>query len=81
MYEKWDVCGFRRVNFKDEKEGRQISGYTLFLQRVPVSRDIEGYECCKQFVSSQYVDYVPNVGDTIQLVYNRYGKIGGIQTC
>lgn len=79
--EIWDVIGVRKVNFKDEKSGQQVEGYTLFLQRIPVDKEIEGTECCKQFISSRYVDYTPVVGDRIQLIYNRYGKIGSIQTC
>lgn len=79
--EQWDVVGFRKVSFKDQKTDQKIEGYTLFLQRIPSDKEIEGMECCKQFISSQYVDYVPVVGDQIQLIYNRYGKIGSIQTC
>lgn len=79
--EIWDVIGVRKVSFKDQKTDQQVEGFTLYLQRVPVDKDIDGMECAKQFISSRYVDYTPVVGDRIQLVYNRYGKIGSIQTC
>lgn len=79
--EQWDVVGYRKVNFKDEKSGQQVEGYTLYLQRSPVDKEIEGLECCKIFISSRYVAYEPVVGDRIQLIYNRYGKIGSVQTC
>lgn len=77
--EQWELVGYRRVSFKDEKTGKQVSGYTLFMERVPTDENIEGMECAKQFISSEYVKYSPNVGDTIQINYNRYGKIGSIE--
>lgn len=77
--EQWELVGYRRVSFKDDKTNKQISGYTLFLERVPTDDNIEGMEAAKQFISSEYVKYSPTVGDTIQIVYNRYGKIGSIQ--
>lgn len=79
--EKYEVVGFRRVEFTDDKTKNKVDGYTLFLQRAPEDDKIVGIECCKQFISCQYVNYVPHVGDTIRLIYNRYGKIGAVETC
>ena len=79
--EIYDVVGFRRVEFTDEKTKNKVDGYTLFLQRTPQDDKVVGLECCKQFISSQYVSYVPQLGDRIRLIYNRYGKIGAVETC
>lgn len=79
--EIYEVVGYRRVNFTDDKTKNVVDGYTLFLQRTPDAESkITGLECCKQFISAQYVSYVPQVGDTIRLIYNRYGKIGAVET-
>lgn len=74
MFEEYEVVGFRKVDFKD-KDDKQVSGHTLYLQRV--NPDVIGIETVKQFISSR-IDYSPALGDTIRLVYNRYGKIAQI---
>lgn len=79
--EVYEVVGYRRVKFTDEKTKNPVDGYTLFLQRTPDDDKIVGLECCKQFISSQYVSYQPQLGDNIRLIYNRYGKIGAVETC
>ncbi len=79
--EIYEVVGYRRVKFTDDKTKNVVDGYTLFLQRTPEDDKVIGLECCKQFISSQYVSYVPQLGDNIRLIYNRYGKIGAVETC
>lgn len=80
--EIYEVVGFRRVAFIDAKTKNPVDGYTLFLQRTPDAESkITGIECCKQFISSQYVSYTPQLGDNIRLIYNRYGKIGAVEAC
>lgn len=77
--EVWEVVGFRKVSFQDEKTNKNVNGYTLFLERRPEAESIEGMECQKLFFSSDYVSYKPAVGDTVEIQYNRYGKIGAIK--
>lgn len=79
--EIYDVVGFRKVDFTDQKTGKQVRGYSLHLGRPFTSADAAGTEVRKEFISSDYVAYVPSVGDHIKLLYNRYGKIGAIETC
>lgn len=79
--EIYEVVGFRRVNFTDEKTKKVVDGYTLFLQRDPEDGKTHGVECSKQFISAQSVFYQPQLGDRIRLLYNRYGKIGAVETC
>lgn len=78
MNEKVHIVGFRNVSFKDEN-GRQIEGYTLYWQQEPSDDKVTGVIAGKQFISSQYVDYVPCVGDTVIFRYNKYGKIGAVE--
>lgn len=80
--ETYDVVGFRKVDFTDQKTGKPVAGYTLFLERTPRPEDhISGVECSKMFISRQYVDYEPCIGDTIRIIYNKYGKVGAVETC
>lgn len=75
--EQWRVMGYRPVDFTDNT-GKRITGYSLFLCR-PGGKGMEGDECQKLFISDQHVEYVPALGDSIQIVYNRFGKVSGIQ--
>lgn len=78
----YQVVGFRKVDFTDQKTRNHVAGYTLFLQRIPdVEENISGVEVLKQFIPSMYVDYIPALGDQIQFIYNRYGKISAVETC
>lgn len=78
--EMYDVVGFKKVDFTD-KDGKQIKGYSLHLVRPFDDDYASGTEVRKEFISSQYVSYVPAVGDHVKLIYNRYGKIGAVETC
>ena len=79
--EKWQVDGYREVSFTDPKTNKDIEGFTLFLSRPAQDDKLIGRECQKLFISSEYVDYTPTLGEEIMLLYNRYGKVGSIQAC
>lgn len=84
MNEKWLVVGFRPVNFTDEKTKKNVSGYTLYLLRDPkpdsaAEENVHGQIVEKLFISSEYVNYKPDLNDEIVLLYNKYGKVGSIQ--
>ena len=78
MNERVHIVGFRNVSFKDES-GRQIEGYTLYWQQEPEDDKVTGLICGKQFISSQYVPYIPVLGDCVIFRYNKYGKIGSVE--
>lgn len=74
--EKWYVIGFRKVNFNDPS-GSNVSGYSLFLSRSGVD-GVTGDECQKVFMSDRKITYRPELGDTVQLIYNRFGKLADV---
>lgn len=76
--EKWRVIGVRPVDFKDKD--KSITGYSLYICR-PGGPGMEGDEAQKIFISDQKVSYVPALGDQIQIVYNRYGKVADVVLC
>lgn len=74
----WKIVGYRKVDFEDA-QGKRVSGYNLYLAREPENKAIKGLEVQKLFYSDQYVDFVPSENQMIQILYNRYGKVGSIQ--
>lgn len=77
--EKWKVVGWRNVNFTDQNSGKQVTGYSLFLARNPVSPDITGLEVQKMFISKEYVSYSPVENQMVAINFNRYGKVQSIE--
>lgn len=73
------VVGFKGLDFKT-KDGQQISGVKLFLE---YQEDKTNGVCTDSaFLSDRRLeecDYIPAVGDEIELMYNRYGKITTIR--
>lgn len=77
--EIYEVVGFREVDIEDEKG--HVQGYSLYLTSEPKNDNVVGFVCEKVFIRSRYVSYRPQLGDRIRLIYNRYGKIGAVETC
>lgn len=74
MMERIEIVGRRQVDFTD-KSGRQVTGvsYYYLMQR----EGTDGSHADKVFVSSARLpelSYVPQVGDTVDVFYDRYGK-------
>lgn len=70
------VIGFQHqdIQFKD---GRTVSGYKLHLTEP--RNGVTGFAADSVFISDQKIgDYKPNVGDTINIVWNRWGKVEGL---
>lgn len=73
--EKVTVVGTRAVQFKDDKDGRVVSGVS-FYYTMPDDR-VEGQMAGKLFMSERKLmdqQYVPKPGDTCLVDYDRYGK-------
>lgn len=75
--EKWKIVGYRKVNFTDS-QGRNVNGYSLFLARPAQSSDVIGLEVQKIFISSVYVNYIPQENQIVSIAFNRYGKVSSI---
>lgn len=66
------VVGFRKVDFRAEN-GSQISGTRLYCTFE--DEKVSGVGTEAFFVSDAKLDFVPAVGDEIQVIYNKYGKV------
>lgn len=83
--EKWYVLGFKPISFT-AKDNSDMKGYKIYLSREPIAGQkaddmVQGEITEVINIWSDFVSYVPCVGDEIILRYNRYGKISSIETC
>lgn len=71
-----DVVGFRASKFT-ANDGSLIEGYTLYITYG--ENRVIGVVADRVFVSlNKCGGYVPQLGDVIDLEYNRYGKINRV---
>lgn len=69
------IVGIQSVNFKDEKDGRSITGTAFFYTQE--KDNVQGSFAGKMFVSNEKaarLHYTPQLGDTVRVFYNRFGK-------
>lgn len=75
--EVYTVAGIRKVDFLD-KEGKAVRGETIFLSKPIDAKMGTGIEFEKAFFSEERLaamTYKPEVGDQVEVLYNRRGKI------
>lgn len=73
------IIGKRTVSF-DAQDGKHISGVSLFCS-YPITKNGEGVGVEKIFLSDSklaYCGYFPELGDEINVQYNRYGKVESV---
>lgn len=74
------VVGFSERSFTAKDTGALIEGMTIYVSFE--SNRITGIGCDRFFISQKRLDecdYSPSIGDDIELLYNRFGKITGIR--
>lgn len=75
--EVYTVAGIRKVDFFD-KEGKAVRGETIFLSKPIDAKMGTGIEFEKAFFSEERLaamTYKPEVGDQVEVLYSRRGKI------
>lgn len=73
------IVGFRDMSFKGN-DGSQVSGRQFFFTMK--DDQVTGLTAGKFFLSAAVlanVGYVPNVGDVVEVYYNRFGKVSHIR--
>lgn len=76
------VIGYQNkdYSFTDERTGALVSGSGTTLFVVQDRKGVEGVACFSVFVSKQKLDlYDPCVGDEVEILYNRFGKVAGVR--
>lgn len=74
------VVGFRNADFVG-KDGRSVSGVSVFVSR-PITQGGGGEAVEKVFLNRRLLDefnYRPEVGDEIELLYDRFAKVKEIR--
>lgn len=70
-----NIVGTRGTSFTGS-DGRQVNGCSFFYTMH--DQHVTGLSTGKCFISEAKLDTLsvfPHVGDTVQVLYNRYGKI------
>ncbi len=75
---KWNVIGFKNVNYKSKNTGNQVEGYDLYLTSPGETPNFEGEECKNVFIKRAYCSYKPTVGDVVNIIYNDRGYVEDI---
>ena len=73
------ILGIEDVKFTT-KDGIDISGKSIYYG-APIEKNGKGYKCDRFFLSENKMNrlnFVPDIGDTVQLMYNRYGKVDSL---
>lgn len=71
------VLGIKNVHFKAD-DGRIIDGVTLYGSYDLA--DVDGVATDKAFISSEKLNGLEvKVGDDVELLYNKYGKVVSIR--
>ncbi len=73
-----EVIGYRKTQFTAQDTGELIQGYSLFL--TSEEENVTGLSCERVFLSLKKLGgYEPELGDHVELVYNRYGKVTHVE--
>lgn len=72
-----EVVGFKKVDF-EAPDHTQISGFKVHCTLE--DDNVTGVACESFFISEKKANgWRPNVGDEIELSYNKYGKIDRVE--
>lgn len=74
-----EIVGIRKMSFMSQ-DGQQVDGMNFYY--LMTDSNVEGKLAHKFFVSAAVlsrVGFVPNVGETVKIFYNRYGKVSAFE--
>ena len=74
------LIGYRRNDFTS-KDGTTITGYSLYIASPAYGKDADGQIVERQYMSDNRLNacgYKPQVGDNVEITFNRFGKVAGI---
>lgn len=74
----YEVIGYRNSSFKSS-DGNTISGVTMYL--TCSDSYVTGVVADRVFISTNKLNgYAPQLGDVVDVEYNKYGKVNGIKS-
>lgn len=73
----YEVIGIQHRKYTN-KQGREVEGYNLFVTYE--EKEVNGLACMREWVATDVMeDSCVSVGDSVELNYNRYGRICSIK--
>lgn len=73
----YEVIGIQHRKYTN-KQGREVEGYNLFVSYE--ENEVNGLACMREWVATDVLeDSGVSVGDSVELNYNRYGRICSIK--
>lgn len=73
----YEVIGIQHRKYTN-KQGREVEGYNLFVTYE--EKEVNGLACMREWVATDVMeDSRVSVGDSVELNYNRYGRICSIK--
>ena len=78
MNDVFQVVGFQRVSGTSKNTGNPYSGYQIFLTYQ--SPKVSGYGSERVYIGDQALNgFVPELGQRVELRYNRWGNVSEIK--
>lgn len=74
------IIGMKKSNFTT-KEGTLIEGFNVYLTYELTGEGADGLGCERVYITQAKIDKCglkPEVGDSVELSYNRFGKVAAI---
>lgn len=74
------IIGMKKSDFTT-KEGTMVTGYNVYLTYELTGDGADGLGCERVYLTQAKLDksgFKPEVGDTVELTYNRFGKVAAI---
>lgn len=74
------IIGMKKSNFTT-KEGTLIEGFNVYLTYELTGEGANGLGCEHAYITQAKIDkcgFKPEVGDSVELSYNRFGKVAAI---
>ena len=72
----YEVTGIKKVDYVSKKTGRPVQGFSLWLSYE--RKDVEGLACDEVYVSNERISEVPQIGDLVDVYYNRFGSVESV---
>lgn len=70
------VVGYAESKFNAKDTGKEIKGVNIYLEYV--SKNVTGIATDRLYVTENRLTecgYYPNVGDEVDVMYNKFGKV------
>lgn len=79
MGEKYTIIGIEHRSYVSKKSGKKVEGFNLYLSQQVEDKNVLGVRCFSEWISPDMYSDEIEVGSTVSLCYNRFGRVAGVQ--